>query len=103
MDVQVIGNIDDAQQGSFSIYCNNREFSMLEYGNRLFEVVAEDITRRRQSGTYYPIYITDIDINSAMLGSDKSEGVQTICFLNYKKRVESLLNEALRKIRQNSD
>jgi hypothetical protein len=34
-----------------------------------------------------------------MLGSDKTDGVQTIHFLNYKKRIESLLNEALQNLK----
>ena len=97
MDVQVIGSFDDERHGSFSIFCDNHEFSALEYGDALFGKVAEHITRRRESGTHYPIYITDIDVNPAMLGSDMVDGVQTAHFLNYKKRIESLLNEALQK------
>ncbi len=99
MDVQVIGDLDDGRHGSFSIFCGNREFSALEYGDRLFQEVAMHITHKRSSGSSYPIYITDIDVNFAMLGSDKADGVQTIHFLNYKKRIESLLNEALQNIR----
>jgi adenylate cyclase class 1 len=99
MDVQVIGDLDDERHGSFSIFCGNREFSALEYGDRLFYEVAQHITHQRSSGSSYPIYITDIDVNPAMLGSDKIDGVQTIHFLNYKKRIESLLNEALQNIR----
>jgi hypothetical protein len=32
-----------------------------------------------------------------MLDSDGVDGVQSIHFLNYKKRIESLLNESLQK------
>jgi adenylate cyclase class 1 len=99
MDVQVIGDLDDDRHGSFSIFCGEREFSALEYGDRLFQEVARHITHRRSSGSSYPIYITDIDVNATMLGSDKTDGVQTIHFLNYKKRIESLLNEALQNLK----
>lgn len=99
MDVQVIGDLDDERHGSFSIFCGNREFSALEYGDRLFHEVALHITHKRSSGSSYPIYITDIDVNPAMLGSDKADGMQTIHFLSYKKRIESLLNEALQNIK----
>ena len=98
MDVQVIGDLESGRGGSFSIFCDNREFSMLEHGKQIFQQVAEHITRKRHSGGRYPIYITDIDLNPAMLGSDIADGVQTINFLNYKKRIESLLNEALKNI-----
>ncbi len=99
MDVQVIGDLDDERHGSFSIFCGNREFSALEYGDRLFQEVAGHITRKRSSGSCYPIYITDIDVNPAMLGGSKADGVQTIHFLSYKKRIESLLNEALQNMK----
>jgi len=99
MDVQVIGDLDDDRHGSFSIFCGEREFSALEYGDRLFQEVARHITHRRSSGSSYPIYITDIDVNAAMLGSDKTDGAQTIHFLSYKKRIESLLNEALQNLK----
>jgi adenylate cyclase class 1 len=99
MDVQVIGDLDDERYGSFNIFCGNREFSALEYGDRLFREVARHITHRRSSGSCYPIYITDIDVNPPMLGSDQIEGIQTIHFLNYKKRIESLLNEALQNLK----
>ncbi len=100
LDVQVIGGLDDNRNGSLSIFCGNREFSALEFGEKLFQEVARYITMRRSSGTHYPIYITDIDVNPTMLDSDGVDGVQTIHFLNYKKRIESLLNESLQKQNQ---
>ncbi|HHJ16994.1 MAG TPA: class I adenylate cyclase [Gammaproteobacteria bacterium] len=101
MDVQVIGDLEDNNHGSFSIFCGKREFSALEFGDRIFQEAAEHITRKRGSGSNYPIYITDIDVNPGMLVRDNPDGgVQTIHFLNYKKRIESLLNEALQKHRQ---
>ena len=95
MEVQVIGDVEDEQHGSFSIFCGNREFSALEFGNQLFGKVAEHITRKRRSGSHYPIYITDMDVNPALLTKGGLDGVQSVHFLNYKKRIESLLNEAL--------
>lgn len=95
LHVQVIGSLEDERHGSFSIFCGNREFSALEFGDQIFQRVAEHISRKRGNGGAYPIYITDIDVNPAMLGTDHVNGVQSIHFLNYKKRIESLLNEAL--------
>jgi adenylate cyclase class 1 len=100
MDVQVIGDLESDHYGSFSIFCGDHEFSALEHGDRIFQRVAEHITHKRESGSSYPIYITDIDLNPTMLGTDNVDGVQSIHFLNYKKRIESLLNEALQKNRQ---
>jgi len=94
-DVQVIGGLEDERHGSFSIFVGNREFSALEFGDQIFHRVTEHIFRKRDGGRGYPIYITDIDVNPAMLGTDNANGVQSIHFLNYKKRIESQLNEAL--------
>jgi adenylate cyclase class 1 len=101
MDVQVIGDLNDQKNGSFSIFCGSREFSALEFGNKLFGKVAEHITRKRRSGSNYPIYITDIDVNPALLINGSPDGVQSIHFLNYKKRIECLLNEALKNSKNN--
>jgi adenylate cyclase class 1 len=100
MDVQVIGDWRDRKDCSLSVFCGDREFSALEYGDCIFEKVAEHIARQRRSGSNYPIYITDIDLNPGMLGTDSKSGVQSIHFLKYKKRVESQLNDALQKIRR---
>jgi len=101
LDVQVIGSPDDGAQGTFSIFCGNREFSVLEHGDNIFLTVAQYITKQRGSGSRYPIYITDIDLSSSVLASEASSGVQTIHFLNQKKRIERLLNESLHQLRKN--
>ncbi len=101
MDVQVIGDLDDDSNSSFRIFCSNREFSELEFGNQLFPEVARYITEQRSSSNYYPIYITDIDVIPGMLSGHALDSIQTIHFLNYKKRIEGLLNEALKKLKRN--
>ena len=53
MDVQVIGNLENEHQSSFSIFCGDREFSMLEFGDRLFQEVATHITNQRESGKWF--------------------------------------------------
>jgi len=93
-NVQVIGDMMD-ERPVFTIYCDEREFSSLEHGDALFERVARDIFERRSSGESYPIYITDIDISKSMLGSSAIGGLQTIHYLNHKRRIEERLNHAL--------
>lgn len=95
LDLQIIGSLEDERHGSFSVFCANQEFSALEFGDQIFQRVAEHISRKRVSGGSYPIYITDIDVNPAMLGIHGVSGLQSVHFLNYKKRIESLLNDSL--------
>ena len=96
-NVKVIGDPDDKHH-SLSIYCEDKEFSLMEHGNSLFQVVAEYIFQRRASGETYPIYITDIDISHSMMEQVKANTLQTIHYLNYKKRIEDKLNMAIASI-----
>jgi adenylate cyclase class 1 len=60
--------------------------------------VARYVMSRRTSGQTYPIYITDIDLARGLLGVEAVQGLQTVHFLNYKKRIEARLNQALEKL-----
>lgn len=90
-EVQAI--IEEATQGQVSVtlYCNQREFSELEYGKQLFAVVAEQILRQRSEGERYRCYITDLDL-SGLLGDTRG---QSILFLRYKADLERSLNSAM--------
>lgn len=96
--VQVIGDVREENRTVFTMYCNEQEFSTLEYGDKLFEEVARYVMSKRTSGQTYPIYITDIDLARGLLGVEASQGLQTVHFLNYKKRIEARLNQALEKL-----
>lgn len=93
--VQVIGDVLEENRTVLTMYCNEQEFSTLEFGDRLFHEVARYVLSQRSSGQTYPIYITDIDLARSLLGADASQGLQTVHFLNYKKRIEARLNQAL--------
>ncbi len=95
LEVQVIGEIGEDNRPVYTFYCDGREFTSLEYGPGLYEEVAAHIINRRQSGMFYPLYITDIDLPPVLLGGDAMTPLQTIHFLNYKKLIEERLNEAL--------
>ncbi len=95
LNIQVIGEIVD-DQPMFTIYCDDKEFSSIEYDADLFKEVARYVLAHRRSGERYPIYITDMDLPHAMVvGEGFSGHVQTIHFLTYKRRIEKQLNEAL--------
>ena len=96
--VQVIGDMLEQNRTVLTMYCNEQEFSTLEHGDRLFTEVARYVLSKRSSGQTYPIYITDIDLARGLLGIDATQGLQTVHFLNYKKRVEARLNQALNEL-----
>ena len=97
-DIKVIGNLDKNDQTSLSIYCDDLEFSTLDYEKEVYSAVARHVVSKRQGKKPYPIYITDIDFSRGILHVIAPENLQTIHFLNYKKRIEEKLNLALKSI-----
>ena len=83
---------------SFTIYCDGKEFSALEYGENLFRAVASFIISRRQQGETYPCYITDLDLSLCRDLIAPQTGVQLIHYLHIKTDIEQKLNEALLRI-----
>jgi adenylate cyclase class 1 len=90
-DVQAIVEQASPGQVSVTLYCNNKEFSELEFGEQLFAVVAREILDQRSEPQRYRCYITDLDLSGVL--SDQRR--QTILFLRYKARLEKSLNEAM--------
>lgn len=96
-DVQVIGDMVD-QNVAFTVYCNDHEFSTMEYGNDLFKEVVHYVLKQRGSKQRYPIYITDVDLSPTLLGAGRTDRVQAIDYLKYKKRIEEKMNRELARI-----
>ena len=84
------GSFDDIV---YTIYCDGREFSHLEYGEALFESVAAHIASLRKQQTLYPFYITDLDLSQ--ISHDGHSQVQTIQYLEHKEKIETAINQAL--------
>ncbi len=96
-NVQVISAPGD-DNNQFSIFCDEKEFSTLEYGTNLFHEVAKFVLSLRRSGLRYPIHITDIDLPNNLMSDKSANPWQTVNFLNYKKRIEDRLNQELEKL-----
>ncbi len=96
--LQVIAASNENNSTSFTLYCDDQEFSSLEYGAELFSSVAAHIMRRRRSGCPYPIFITDVDLPPGLLEQYPDNTAPGVDFLNYKKGMETKLNEALKNI-----
>lgn len=101
-DVQVITNVADSGRPEFTIYCDDNEFSSLEFGDGLFLEVARYVLERRRSGSRYPIHITDIDLSHQIMGVETSDQLQTVHYLEYKKSIEDKLNRALASLIEDS-
>ena len=98
LSLQVIVDADENGQTVFTLYCGDEEFSTLEYGKGLFDAVVRYILELRQSGQHYPIYITDISMSRVVVGEEVAGRMQTLHFLNYKRRIEDKLNDAMARL-----
>ncbi len=98
--LQVLADVDEDGKTAFTLYCEDQEFSTLEYGRGLFEAVVSHILQRRRGQAGYPIYITDISLAPAILGENGAGRVQTVHFLTYKQRIEEQLNKTLQAQRR---
>lgn len=87
---------EDTHNGiQFTIYCNEKEFSSLDYGNQIFYAAYQYIIEFRQSEINYPVHITDIDLPLSAFHIESLERLQTIHYLNYKKKIEDKFNVGL--------
>ncbi|WP_126457108.1 class I adenylate cyclase [Sulfuriflexus mobilis] len=75
---------------SYRVYCDDMEFSSLQYQKDIFDRVADYIISLRHERTPYALYITDIDIPSGL-----EENIHTHHYLRYKQQFEVQLNNAL--------
>ena len=92
-NIQVIASENQQDKPLFTYYCNDIEFSPLEYGDQLLAAVAKQILRFRDKKKRYPAYITDLDI-SAFVPKNR----QSICqYLEIKKTLEAALLEEIHK------
>ncbi|MBT2371679.1 class I adenylate cyclase [Pseudomonas fluorescens] len=93
-DVQAIIGKGAPGQVGITLYCNQREFCELEFGDQLFAVVAQEIIGQRRETERYRCYITDLDL-SGLLGDVQSP---SNLYLRYKAELEQALNQALHQI-----
>ena len=93
--VQAIAEPHEGQRLKVSIFCNQREFSELEYGAQLYAEVARHILQQRRSNEAYPCYITDLDLSAI----DPAGTLQTVQYLRYRQQLEDGLNKAMQALR----
>ncbi len=97
-NIQAIAELSADKQMVFNIYCDQQEFTSLEWGEQLYTTVAQFILARRQNSERYPCYITDLDLSGALIPANQPGAIQTIDYLRYKHLLERGLNNALQAL-----
>ncbi|MCB1829272.1 MAG: class I adenylate cyclase [Gammaproteobacteria bacterium] len=91
LDLRLLSDGLNLNQSPQVLRCGDREFSSLEFGDKLYYAVAEHILSHRHNRQAYPIYLTGLELSSLSSGNN----VSTIDLFNFKKRLEQRLAEAL--------
>ncbi len=94
-NIQVIADCADNGKPSYRIYCDQQEFSEMEFGEKLFETVARHILAQRHGAKRYPCYITDMDLSQCRPYLAPQGGLQVSHYLQIKTQLEQRLNAAL--------
>jgi adenylate cyclase class 1 len=82
--IQLNAILDDQEQ--VNIYCNGEEFSVWEWGEHLYQKVAQTLLDMRADNETYPVYLTDL----ALYGDES-----IIQHIKFKQGIEKDLNHAL--------
>ena len=98
INIQVIAEPDIDGHIRYTIYCNQQEFSTLEYGEGLCQAVARYILQQRIGGERYPCYITDLDLSLCRDLIAPQTGLQLSHYLQVKADLEDRLTRALNAI-----
>ncbi|GAA3943504.1 class I adenylate cyclase [Litoribacillus peritrichatus] len=96
--VQAIGDGSTEARLKFTIYCNQEEFSELEYGDHLYTEVAKYVLSHRKEKHRYPCYLTDLELAKSDSTPFPPGSLQTIHYLRQKCRLEKRLNQALQSV-----
>lgn len=96
-NVQAIAEAGPNNKPIFNVYCDQQEFSAVDWGDGLYPAIARFIMSKRKSGETYPCYISDLDLSSVG-ASDGSSCPQTIDYLRYKEEIKRGINEALMQV-----
>jgi adenylate cyclase class 1 len=93
-EVQAILQAGTGEDVHVTLYCDQQEFSELDHGDQLYEVVARQILGQRRSAGHYRCYITDLDLSELL----EDEQGSTSLYLRYKRELEQALNDGLAKL-----
>ncbi len=91
LELHLLSESADLTKGHYSLVCRNREFSAVEYGERIFSAVAEQVQAWRRGHKNYPLYLTGVELS----GVTTSRSNSTIEMLHLKRDLEEKLNQAL--------
>jgi len=98
LNIQAIGDPSTDSSQHFSIFCDDTEFSALDYGTNVYHELASFVVNNRPSGLRYPIYITDMDLSTDLMESEGLQSIHISQLLKHKQEIEKKLNIAIKQV-----
>lgn len=86
LNLRIIGRQRDDGRVSYTLQCDDREFSTEDDG--FGEFAGHWAALRKDGGESRPLYISEIDVPPSVLGAESAEHLQTWHFLNFKREIE---------------
>ena len=88
-------DFDTQNKLGFSLQCEGEEFSQEEHGNQVYKALVRHLVQLRAHQKAYPVYITDLSFSDRLHKRNAKKVLQTASYLEYKHKLEALLNTAL--------
>ncbi|MDO6443524.1 class I adenylate cyclase [Marinobacter sp. 2_MG-2023] len=99
LEVQAVGVQEGDSRVRFDLYCDEQEFTVLQYGDQLIPAVAHYIRSLRHSREQYPVYLTDVHLPHDLDPRVYQQDIQTSQYLYYRAALEESLNRELEAFR----
>jgi adenylate cyclase class 1 len=100
INIYAIAEPDRNGEIHFNIYCNGKEFSLLEHQDKIYRAVAQHIVQLRGKQEHYPCYITDLDLSLCANEIAPQSGLQLSHYLKVKKILEEKLNLEINQLKK---
>lgn len=97
-DVHAQVDLDAQNHISFTLYCDEDEFSHAEFGADVYKALVARLVSLREHKKPYPVYITDLVIADRLHDRNNKHVLQTASYLDYKHKLEKRLNSALQEL-----
>lgn len=95
ISIQASVELNPGHGYSYTIVCNDKEFSSQVLGDKLYTAVASYILGVRSAGQRYPAYITDLALSETLVEQLPFGRAQSKHYLEMKLRIERKINQAM--------
>ncbi|AZZ89900.1 class I adenylate cyclase [Hahella sp. KA22] len=94
VEIQAIGAYENGRELDFNLYCEHKEFTVLEHGGRVAAALAHYLSSRFRNSAALPGYIIDLSLPHDLEREEYQSHLQTTQYLQYKVVLEREIRAA---------